>query len=420
MAKLGGYNNQLSSDRAETRMNIEEQKPRLLVLTSTFPRWDNDVEPGFVFELTKRMADQFQITVLCPHAPGALATEARHGIQIYRYRYAPAPLESLVNNGGIIENIRKHKWKILLTPSFALSQALWIWRLTKKNHIDVIHAHWIIPQGLIATTALAIARRRRPAMLITSHGADLFALRSPPMKWLKRLALKRADAISVVSPAMKSVARDLGTNPSKLYVEPMGVDLSNAFTPGTSIKRSKDEVLFVGRIVEKKGLRHLIEAMPLVIAQRPNAFLTIAGFGPDIPNCKRAALHANIADRVHFIGPVDQSALPDLYRRAAVFAAPFIEARSGDQDGLGLVLIEALGCGCPVVVSDIPATRSLSKLSPSIIVEPWSTAQELARLVVSGMSISPTPPSDTLLRSFDWAERASAYKKLITKIIKSR
>lgn len=421
MAKLERSNDQLPGGRPEAIMNNESpRRPRLLVITSTFPRWENDPEPGFVFELTRRLADHFEITVLCPHAPGAQPSEVNNGIQIIRYRYAPAPLESLVNNGGMIENLRRDKWKLLLLPGFVVSQALWIWRLAKDGHIDAIHAHWIIPQGLIAAVASMTSRHRRIPMLITSHGADLFALRSSPFRWLKRWTLKHATTIAVVSPAMKPLAAELGVAADRLHVEPMGADLTNLFTPDQSARRSTDEILFVGRLVEKKGLRHLIQALPLVIAENPNAFLTVAGFGPELQHCRELAQQLKIEDRVQFIGPVPHPSLPALYRRAAVLAAPFIAAPGGDQDGLGLILIEALGCDCPVVVSDIHATRALSELSPLIKVAAWQSPQELARLIVHGMSNSHNVKHQTpALRAFDWHERAHSYRNLINAAIES-
>ena len=68
------------------------QKPRLLVLASTYPRWRDDHEPGFVHELAKRQTDRFDVTVLTSSAPGAATHEHNDGVEVVRYRYAPRPL----------------------------------------------------------------------------------------------------------------------------------------------------------------------------------------------------------------------------------------------------------------------------------------------------------------------------------------
>lgn len=385
-------------------------KHRLLVLASTFPRWQDDPEPRFVYELSRRMTGHFEVFVLCPHAPGAPVREIVDGMNIIRYRYAPEALETLVNDGGIVTNLRRARWKLGLVPGFVLAQLWWACRLVRTERIDLVHAHWIVPQGLVAVLACMVAGRRVP-FLATSHGADLFALRSPPMRWLKRFVVRRAAATTVVSEGMRAPMLALGADNDSLNVEPMGVDLSERFTPDTAAERSRDEVLFVGRLVEKKGLKHLIDAMPLVIQERPGATLTVAGFGPELKERRAQVLHLGIRERVRFLGAVRQVDLPALYRRAAVLVAPMVEAQGGDQDGLGLVLLEALGCGCPVVVSELDATKALSAL-PGIAVRRWSSPSDLSALVVEAL-VSPRSPVKASLAPFDWESRARAYVNLL-------
>jgi glycosyltransferase involved in cell wall biosynthesis len=117
----------------------------------------------------------------------------------------------------------------------------------------------------------------------TSHGADLFALKARPLQALKRHVVRRASAITVVSTAMRDELARIGVRTDKITVQPMGVDLHGQFIPDPAITRSRDELLFVGRLVEKKGLQYLIDAMPAIVAAKPSAFLTIAGFGPELP-----------------------------------------------------------------------------------------------------------------------------------------
>lgn len=131
---------------------------RLLVLTSTYPRWSGDHEPGFVHELSRRLAADFDVTVLCPHAPGAAATEMLDGVRVLRYRYAPEALETLVHNGGIIGNLARAKWKWLLVPGFFLAQAIAAWNCLRRDRPDVIHGHWLIPQGLLLATLSLVVR----------------------------------------------------------------------------------------------------------------------------------------------------------------------------------------------------------------------------------------------------------------------
>lgn len=389
-------------------------KPRLLVLSSTYPRWRDDPEPGFVHELSRRLVDRFEVTVLCPHAPGAAARETLEGVEVVRYRYAPEVLETLVNDGGIVSNLNRARWKLLLVPGFLLAQAVLAWRMVRAGKVDVIHAHWILPQGLIAHFAARARRESEVPVLVTSHGADLFALRGRLARWWKSRVVKVAAATTVVSEGMLQPMLELGATPATLSVEPMGVDLIHRFTPDVTVERSRDELLFVGRLVEKKGLRHLIDAMPHMLAERPSAFLTVAGFGPEMEERRRQVERLGLGDRVRFLGAVGQESLPGLYRRAAVFVAPFVEAATGDRDGLGLVVVEAAGCGCPVVVSDSAVTRAFGRASEQVRIVRWSTAEELAHAIVSMRWRGDV--GEAWLR-FDWDRRADAYGRILNGVL---
>jgi len=335
------------------------ERPTVLVLASTYPRWPDDPEPGFVHELARRLIGRFHVIVLCPHAENAKPEEVMDGVEVVRYRYAPARLEALVNNGGIVTNLRNSRWKLLLVPGFVLAQAWHAWRLCRQRKIDVIHAHWLIPQGLIAALIPSSSTGKPVPYVVTSHGADLYALRARPLQALKRLVLRKAHSATVVSTAMRVLAAELGADIAKVSVVPMGVDMRDRFVPGIALHRSRAELLFVGRLVEKKGLRHLLDALPAVLREQPDATLTIAGFGPDQAQLQDQARELGLQNSVRFLGAVAQRDLPVLYQRAALFVAPFVRAASGDQEGLPVALMEAVACGCPAIAGDVAGLEDI-------------------------------------------------------------
>ena len=128
-------------------------KKKLLVTTSTFPRWQNDTDPPFVFELARRLTSHFEIIVLTPNYPGAKVREEMAGIQIYRFRYFLRKFEVLAGSVGILPTLKKNSLLYLLVPFFLLGELWALLKLIKKNRPDVIHAHWILPQGFIAALA---------------------------------------------------------------------------------------------------------------------------------------------------------------------------------------------------------------------------------------------------------------------------
>ncbi|MEO9089066.1 MAG: glycosyltransferase, partial [Rhodanobacter sp.] len=256
----------------------ERPRPVVLVLASTYPRWRDDPEPGFVHELCRRLTAGFEVIALVPDAPGAEPSGMFDGVQVIRYRYAPRRMETLVNNGGIATNLRRSRWKWLLVPGFLLGQYVAAKRVLKRRRVDVIHAHWLLPQGLIACRLTSVAG---VPFLVTSHGGDLFGLRGRVLNAMKRRVAAASSAMTVVSSAMREEAVRVGLKPPRMSVLPMGVDMRHRFIPDPSVQRGVDELLFVGRLVPKKGLVHLLDAMPAVLAQRPAVMLSIAGFGPE-------------------------------------------------------------------------------------------------------------------------------------------
>jgi glycosyltransferase involved in cell wall biosynthesis len=331
-------------------------RPTLLVLASTYPRWPNDPEPGFVHELCRRLTKQFDVIALVPDSPDAQPSGILDGVEVIRYRYAPRSMQTLVNNGGIATNLKRSAWKWLLVPVFVAGQYLAARRVVKKRHVDVVHAHWLIPQGVIAKMLL---RSHRIPYLVTSHGGDLFGFRGPALNRLKQMVAASSSGMTVVSSAMQHESLRLGLSPPQFGVVPMGVDLQERFVPDTDCERIEDTLLFVGRLVPKKGLRHLLDAMPAVLSRRPNVILTIAGFGPEKEALKRQAHALGIEASIRFSGAVTQPELPAIYRRASLFVAPFIRDDSGNQEGLPVVLMEAIGCGCPAVVGNVAGIHDL-------------------------------------------------------------
>ena len=390
---------------------------RLLVLASTYPRWAGDPEPAFVHELARRLVGSFDVTVLCPHAEGAAVREVMDGVNIVRYRYAPARIEVLINGGGIMANLRRSRWRWLLLPGFLVSQLLATWRITRSFRPNVIHAHWIVPQGLVARLA-SIGLRRAAPLLLTSHGVDLFSLRGKFSMWLKRRVVRAATAMTVVSSAMIPEALHLGADAASCEVLPMGTDMTTRFTP-QPVEREPTRLLFVGRLVEKKGLAHLLDAMPGIIHRHPSAVLDVVGFGPLLLVLKERVKALKLDGKVRFLGAVPNHELPEIYSRAGLLVAPFVVAASGDQEGLGLVVVEAVACGCPVVIGEVPATRefgldTLSPVTPAQITDAVTTLLDNSSADRRALA---DRQRGIVADRFEWARVAARYEYLLAKLV---
>ena len=398
-------------------------RPRVLVLTSTFPRWENDTEPAFIFELSRRLTVSFDVTVLSPRTPGSKRKENMAGLRVIRFPYFFSQWEKLaMHGGGILNQLKTNPAYYLMVPFFLLGQLLAIIRLVRNEHFDLIHAHWLIPQGFIAALGMWIAGKNVP-LLCTSHGGDLFALKGKGLQRLKRRIMDKSAALTVVSKAMKKTVVDMGVAPDKVEVIPMGVDLKGLFTPDPGVQRKTDELLFVGRLVEVKGLQILLDAMPKVLAKHPGIRLVVAGAGPLESELRASAAKLNMTDRVDFLGMVPQSKLPLLYQQATLAVFPFIVTKSGVQEGFGLVVVEAMGCCCPVIAGDLPAIQDTVVHEENGLIFPSGNAQVLADSILKLLDDPEFRARlagegrKSVVQNFDWEVIAEKYAEIYEKLM---
>jgi len=343
---------------------IDNSKKRVLVTASTFPRFMGDATPPFVYELSKRLATDFEVHVLVPHSHGSMKYELIDGIHIHRYKFFPC--KKLFTDGAILPNLKRNRLFYLQVPFFFLFGLLAMYRIIHRLNIDTIHAHWIIPQGIIAAI-YKVLFNRKIHIIMTSHGGDVLGLQSNVMKWIKRWTVNKANAITVVSNALKKEVEELAVMGGiPIEVISMGVDLKS-FHPDKyddSLKMKYGitgaTLLFAGRLTEKKGVSYLIEAMPEVLKRYPDAKLIIVGYGEEDSYLKCFAADLGLTDEsIVFAGAVLNSELPRYYATADIFIGPSIVTESGDSEGFGLVFVEALGSGCAVIASDLPAIADI-------------------------------------------------------------
>ena len=117
----------------------KKENLRILVVTSTFPRWEGDVEPKFVFDLCLHLKQiGFDIDILAPHTNGAMPHEIMNGMQVYRYYYCISRWEKLAYSGGILANLKRNKFLYYIVPLFLLFQLFAVLRQLRKKRYDVI------------------------------------------------------------------------------------------------------------------------------------------------------------------------------------------------------------------------------------------------------------------------------------------
>ena len=324
-------------------------RPRLLVLASTFPATADDGTPAFVRDLAAHEATEFDTVVLVPRVPGAPRTESGGAIVVERFRYFPRRWEDLAD-GAILENLRRRRSRWLQVVPFLVAEAFALRRAVRRHRPDVLHVHWIVPQGIAALLAA-----RSVPWLVTTLGGDVYALKDPVSRRLKRAVLRRAGAVTAMNTDMTARLVAQGAPAGATYVLPMGADVETVRAAGAGVERVPGRILFVGRLVEKKGLAVLLRALrsvtvpPGQLPGAPGWSLEVVGDGPLRAELERAAEGLPVT----FLGALSRTELAKAYARSEVVAVPSVTAASGDQDGLPVALLEAMAAGCAVVGSRI-------------------------------------------------------------------
>lgn len=222
-----------------------------------------------------------------------------------------------------------------------------------KSHIEemrpsLIHAHF----ALDGVAALPLANHLNLPLVVSLHGYDvtssdrslrtsttgtLYLLRRPQL-W------ERAHTFLCVSNFIRDKAIEAGFPESKLLVHYTGVNCDHFAKSDAPRDRS---VLFVGRLVEKKGCQFLLDAIAEVSEVLPGTSLTVIGDGPLRSRLQEQASQLHIP--VRFLGALPASEVRDAMSRASIFCVPSVRADNGDSEGFGMVFAEAQAMGTPVV-----------------------------------------------------------------------
>lgn len=362
----------------------------ILILTSSFPQTVNSFFGRFIFEQAKNINKHgFVPVILAPHFPGGKKHEILSGVCVFRFPYFfPERYERLTYGSGILYNLKKYPSAFISIIPFILAEFTWALRIISKKNISIVHSHWLLPQGFIGAF---IHRFFHIPHVATVHGSDLNILKNHRILIpLCHFIVSNADIVTVNSTFMQQqLLSQVPDSVQKIRIIPMGIDpvkfQKSSIIDMKNKHKTSHIVLSVGRLIDWKGTIHLINAMPDVIRNYPDTMLLIAGSGPEHNNLIHRVQELGLEKNVTFLGIICNEELALYYHSADVFVLPSIN-KDGKTEALGVVLLEAMASGCPVIGSNVGGIPDIIIDGESGFLVPEQNPHVLAERIVQLLS----------------------------------
>jgi glycosyltransferase involved in cell wall biosynthesis len=264
-----------------------------------------------------------EVTVITSKMKGLQSHEIRSGVEIYR---VPCVRRS---------HLQTAAWELLSWMPTATRKAN---ELLRSQPFDLVHAHFLVPCGAVARR---VTRRSGVPYVLTAHGSDVPGYNRERLKVLHRILRPAWLRIVEDSAAVTTPSRFLAGLIQDAQPNAVPIVIPNAIEVSRSAPRSREKrILVVSRILERKGVQHVISAMPSLSSEWE---LVIAGDGPYLPTLREQA--SKLETRVRFLGMVPRELLPQLYQSSEIFVLP------SARENFPMVLLEAMAGGCAIVTT---------------------------------------------------------------------
>ncbi|KAM3113961.1 glycosyltransferase family 4 protein [Phormidesmis sp. 146-33] len=330
---------------SETIMTSLRDK-HILVMTSVYPLTSDGHHGAFVREANLRLQPTgAKFTVFAPAYEGS-SSYWLDGIQVYRFRYCIKQFENLVRDGAPTK-LQQQPLYLLVAALYILLGTWQVFWMCRREKPDLLQVHWAFPHGLMAFPA---SKLLGIPMVFCFHGGELllankFGFVATILRWL----LPMTKGVTANSSFTQGLVRKLYDG--QVTIVPYGLTIE-AKAPKARSPEEPPRLLFVGRLDERKGLRYLLEALPIVLAKQ-SVRLRIVGKGILELEIRTQCKDLRLESVVDFLGFVTKEELANEYATCDVFVLPAIVDSKGDTEGLGVVLIEALAHEKPVIASAV-------------------------------------------------------------------
>lgn len=357
---------------------------RVLFIVTAYKRSDEDVITPWMTELILNLKERgVDVEVFAPSYKG-LREHTVDGIRVRRFRYFFSRWESLTHDQTAPDRLERGLFVKLLVPFFVVGGIIGIVRLVRKEKYDILQAHWPIPSFILARAG---GMMRDTRIVSSFYGVELRWVRNklPFLKSFLRWAINGSDAVTAIT---SSTASEITlVQDTDVRIIPYSVGLGGKSAPAdepdgaTSGSDSDGVILFAGRLVERKGVDYLLRALKSV-RDKHDARLVIVGDGPERERLVALAVELGIENAVTFAGFVDDDQLAGYYRACSMLVLPAVFDRKGDTEGQGVVLVEAMSFGKPVIASGIGGIRDVVVDGETGILVPEKECDRLSAAII--------------------------------------
>jgi len=295
-----------------------------------------------------------KIKTITPHSKNRLAQETIDKVSVRRFRYLPECYE--IDTLAISEVIKSRTGflKVILMVSvffiFTFFECL-------KEKPDILHGHWAFPGGYIGYLMSKIFGKR---FVVTVHGGEIALLKK--FKFLRKIVVNSCNQSSLVivnSSFTKNEMMKLGVYNEKITIIKIPPNFVEQETNIENLKTFRKKftdlsskiILFVGRLVELKGVEYLIRS--LIEIKKIEVHLIIVGNGPLKNNLHKLTSSLSLENKVSFFGRANKKELGALHGISDVLVCPSIIDSQGATEGLGLVIPEAMNSELPVIATSV-------------------------------------------------------------------
>lgn len=363
---------------------------RVLMVATSYPKFPGDTTAPFIQEIAAGVvAHGHDVRIVLPNHRAFKHQSTERGVELVTFRYAPhASLEVW----GYAESLKADvglKQTALLAAMFALPATY----IALRNHIrifqpDIIHAHWLLPNGLPAMIA---SQLYGIPLVISMHGSDVaMAERNTVFRTFAKRIFLQSRMNTACSGDLHRRAIALGARSADTHVLPYGVAV-DAFDPDArnrtwihqrfGIDEAAPLIVAVGRFVYKKGFQTLIDALTHIRTCVPGVRLLLVGYGDLQHEYEHRIASLGVQDLVVMPGQLLRDDVARAIASADIYCVPSVHDESGNVDGLPNSLLEGMAAGRAVVASAIAGIPDVITHGVHGLLVPEGDAEALATAI---------------------------------------